>query len=946
MTDNQKSKQQSHEELKKKNEVLEQLLRANQERLGEAQETLEAIRNGAVDGLVRHTPNGNQIFILKGAEQPYRSLIEEMNEGALLISKNGTILYCNHGFAKLVEVPLDRIMGTNVRDWVSTSSVETLSNITFDSQNDDKRVFEVAFRTGKQQPVATQVSVTKVKMGSLNSLAFIVTDLTKHMEDDIKRYTGELETEISQRKEAQEALSASQKKYQDLIETTSDFIWEVDPHGLYTYCSPQIEKLWGIKPEEMIGKTPFDKMPPEAKEQGIRLLESFVVSQKPFSGVQVPSLDGKGKRIFLEVSGVPFFDNNGKLLGFRGISRDITERKKSEAELKASEEQLRRAIEDAPIPVIVNTEDGQVLQVSRTWTKLTGYSLNSIPTFDSWLTKAVYGEGADLVRDHMHDLFKGKTQTIGIEFPIRAVDGKIRYWSFSASSPGTLRDGRRFIVGMAVDITELKETEDNLKKTNEALEDRVRERTAEVSLERQRLYKVLETLPAYVILLDKNYHVSFANKVFRERFGESHGRRCYEYLFERDSPCENCETYKVLKTHGPLHWEWLGPDGRDYDIYDYPFIETDGSKLILEMGIDITERKKAEAAVQSERKRLFDVLETLPMMVCLLTKDYHVAFANRSFRQMFGESHDRYCYEYCYGRSEPCEFCETYKVFETNAPHHWEVKTPTGHYIEAFDYPFTDTDGTPLVLEVDIDVTERKTAEKNLKDAERLAAIGATAGMVGHDIRNPLQAIIGDVFLAKSDLASLPEGEAKEDLKESLEAIQTNTEYINKVVQDLQDFARPIKPSAQEISLKALWEDILFKNEVPENINVSCKVDKKVKKIISDPEVLKRILNNIVNNAFQAMPDGGKITVHAYQQSGDTIITVQDTGGGIPEDIKPKLFTPLFTTKSKGQGFGLAVVKRMTEALGGAVSFESGVGEGTKFTVRLPPRKVVKNNLV
>ena len=117
--------------------------------------------------------------------------------------------------------------------------------------------------------------------------------------------------------------------------------------------------------------------------------------------------------------------------------------------------------------------------------------------------------------------------------------------------------------------------------------------------ERQRFNDVLEILPVYVVLLTPDYHVSFANRFFRERFGDSHGRRCFEYLFGRSEPCEACETYTVLKTKAPHHWEWVGPDGRNYDIFDFPFIDTDGSFLILEMGIDITERKQAEKKLKA-----------------------------------------------------------------------------------------------------------------------------------------------------------------------------------------------------------------------------------------------------------------------------------------------------------------------------------------------------------
>ncbi len=234
-------------------------------------------------------------------------------------------------------------------------------------------------------------------------------------------------------------------------------------------------------------------------------------------------------------------------------------------------------------------------------------------------------------------------------------------------------------------------------------------------------------------------------------------------------------------------------------------------------------------------------------------------------------------------------------------------------------------------------VVEERT--KQLKDAERLAAIGTTAGMVGHDIRNPLQGIASDVYLVKSDLALMPEGEAKDSMKESLEGIEKNVEYINKIVQDLQDYAKPIKPTLQETDFERLCQEVLFKNGVPENIDAALKVEKQAKKLDADPELLKRILSNLVNNAVQAMPEGGKLAIHAYKEAGDTVIVVQDTGVGVPEEIKPKLFTPLFTTKSKGQGFGLAVVKRMTEALGGTVSFESEQGKGTKFIIRLPQKK-------
>jgi PAS domain S-box-containing protein len=249
------------------------------------------------------------------------------------------------------------------------------------------------------------------------------------------------------------------------------------------------------------------------------------------------------------------------------------------------------------------------------------------------------------------------------------------------------------------------------------------------------------------------------------------------------------------------------------------------------------------------------------------------------------------------------------------------------------------------ILESNVDITDRiqmqiklEESAVRLEEYERLATIGATAGMVGHDIRNPLQAITGDLYLAKTELTSIPESEEKKNIMESLTEIEKNIDYINKIVADLQDFARPLNPHAEETDIKIIIDDLLKKNSLPENVRVNVNVETDARKVVADSTFINRIMYNLVNNAIQAMPKGGKLTIHTYKEANDTVLTVKDTGIGIPEAVKGKLFTPMFTTKSKGQGFGLAVIKRMTESLGGAVSFESQEGKGTTFTIRLPQK--------
>ena len=223
---------------------------------------------------------------------------------------------------------------------------------------------------------------------------------------------------------------------------------------------------------------------------------------------------------------------------------------------------------------------------------------------------------------------------------------------------------------------------------------------------------------------------------------------------------------------------------------------------------------------------------------------------------------------------------------------------------------------------------------KKLKDAERMAAIGQTAGMVGHDIRNPLQAITSELYLEKLEVESLQNGEAKENLLESIRGIEENLVYINKIVADLQDFARPLNPKSEQVDIEKTIKEALAMITIPENIKVSIPSTGNLPQFTADSMMIKRILVNLIQNGVQAMPKGGTLTLSATNQKHLLKIDIEDTGEGIPKEVQSKLFTPLMTTKSKGQGFGLPVVKRMTEAMNGTVTFKSEIGKGTKFTLQ------------
>lgn len=233
-------------------------------------------------------------------------------------------------------------------------------------------------------------------------------------------------------------------------------------------------------------------------------------------------------------------------------------------------------------------------------------------------------------------------------------------------------------------------------------------------------------------------------------------------------------------------------------------------------------------------------------------------------------------------------------------------------------------------------LVEKKT--KQLQEAQRLATIGQTAGMVGHDIRNPLQGIVSELYLENQEIAALPAGETKTNLQESIRSIEANIYYIDKIVSDLQDYARPLKPVKQKIRIEEAVDDAFTIVTIPENIKVSISYQKDLPQLEADPVMIKRIMVNLVQNAVQAMPKGGELRISSSQRSKHILISIEDTGEGIPEKVKDAIYSPLFTTKSKGQGFGLAVVKRLIEAQNGTITHQTQQGKGTKFIIQLPSK--------
>ena len=231
-----------------------------------------------------------------------------------------------------------------------------------------------------------------------------------------------------------------------------------------------------------------------------------------------------------------------------------------------------------------------------------------------------------------------------------------------------------------------------------------------------------------------------------------------------------------------------------------------------------------------------------------------------------------------------------------------------------------------------------KEAQEKLVQKEKLAVLGQLGGGVGHELRNPLGAIKNAAYFLNLAL-EYPEPE----VKETLEIIEREVSTSEKIINNLLDFAHQAPPVSRRVDLKDIIQGVLSRTVVPEDVEVVEQVDDTLPKIVADPDQLAQVFENLTINAFQAMSPptrekkGGRLIISAgARRPGHISISFADTGVGIPEDERVKVFEPLFTTKAKGIGLGLALGRNLIEGHGGTIEVESKEGKGSTFTVVLP----------
>lgn len=583
-----------------------------------------------------------------------------------------------------------------------------------------------------------------------------------------------------------------------------------------------------------------------------------------------------------------------------------------------TDEWYRIVFEEGPIGVVLVDRQRRFVKANPAFCRMLGYTPEEL----RGLTFLEITHPDDRERDDLNSkrVLAGKIDYYRTEKRYVAKSGEIR-WAYIFGR--LIREAKtrppRYTLALIVDITERKEAEAGLKESEEKLR----------LLLDNSLDAILLTIPEGRILT--------ANPAACRMFGRTEdeicrgGRSLIIDLTDPRAPAAVEERARTGRFHGEL--TGLRADGAKFPIEISSSVFRDGrGRLRTSMTIhDLSARKRAEAALAAERQRLFNVLETLPAMVCLLTPDHRIAFANRSFRDKFGESIGRYCYEFCFGLPAPCSFCKAYDVLKTGRPQHWECTVKGGSILEVFDVPFTDSDGSPLILELDIDITARIRAEEELKDNhEQLQALSAKletareeekaniAREIHDELGQRLTGLIMDLAILSK---KIPQGEAT--LKDTVTAISSEALDLVAAVRKIATDLRPgiLDDMGLVAAVEWLAEDFQSRTGIRCGYESGLNADEiEPRCAIGVFRILQEALTNIARHA-----GARRVAIGMHKEGGEIFLDVEDDGRGIT------------AAESEGrQSLGLAGMRERARLMDGSIEISGTPGKGTRLRLRFP----------
>jgi two-component system, cell cycle sensor histidine kinase and response regulator CckA len=858
------------------------------------------------------------------------SLLEAIPAPVFFKDTNHIYLGCNEAFAEFIGLPKENIIGKSVFEVapieladVYKAQDEALFN------NPIPQIYESSVKSsdGTTHDVMAHKATFADSSGSVAGLIGVILDITD-------------------RKRAEEALRESEEKLRLVTESIEDVFWMTTP-GIQemTYVSPAYERLWGRTRASLYEspKSFMESIHPEDREQLLRVVEEH---QERAWTCEYRIVRPDGTIRWIHDRGYPILDESGNIRLRTGISTDITDRKKAEEALRESEEKYRLLFEKGKDAVVFHEVDSlRFVDVNPAAEALWGYTRSELMTMTP--------VDLSLEPDKTREALEQATKPGGTQVPIRwqrKKDGSSIAVEISASHSFTWRK-RNVLCSIVRDITDRKKSEEALRESEERFRlamEATNDGVWDWDLKTDHVFRS----PGFFSML------GYGEEEFGGRFGEWQNlvhpedlkavlQSLNEYL---NGTTENYEVeFRMLDKSGDPVWILSRGKVVARDAHGEPL-------RMLGTHTDVTGRKRAEEALKESDKQYRTLFEDSIDGVYSVLRDGTITDANPSFCELFG---------YTRGEMIGKDIRDLYSE-PTDRPRFQKEIEKTG-FVKDYEVKFRKRDGTEVDCLISSsvhfgedgsitgyrgivrDLTARKELHRQLRQAQKMEAIGTLAGGVAHDFNNILQVTLGYSELILGD-EELP-GHYRADLQKIHESARRGADLIQRLL----TFSRKTEIKPQPLNLNRRIGELskMLERTIPKMIDIRVFPGGNLATINADPTQIDQVLMNLAVNARDAMPEGGKLTVETANITLDedyakthldakpgryVLLMVTDTGAGMDKETLGHIFEPFFTTKALGEGtgLGLAMVHGIVKQHGGLIWAYSEPGAGTTFKIYFP----------
>jgi PAS domain S-box-containing protein len=741
----------------------------------------------------------------------------------------------------------------------------------------------------------------------------------------------------------EEAPEISEERYRTILEQMYDHYYEVDLAGNFTFVNQSTCRNLGYAREELIGKSYRLTVPEDDIKRLFAASNEVFRSGEPNKGYSHSILRKDGSIFFAESSIDIRRNKQGEIIGFRTVSRDITERKLAEEALRVSEQRFREFFEQEINYCYRISLDGTILDLNSSALRVLGYASKDEIVGKPLLT-TVYSPAS---RERAHQLFlrwKEIGELHNEELSIISQSGEERIVILNVHAVRDIDGKLLHSVSVQTDITGRKRAEEALRESEERFR-RLSENAPDV------IYRYrLKPLPGYEYVSPASAKILgytpeewYADPLLARKIVHPEDQNQYEQHF------------RSLRSLGiPLTLRWIHKDGHVTwaEEIDVPVYAANG-ELIAYEGIirNITDRKRVEVALRESEEKYRRLVENAQEAI-FVAVDGVLKFANSMTAVLSGYSQDelasRPFIEFVHPDDrQMVRHLQRLKDMDVPNIYTFRIICKPGDikWVELSE-AFISWEGRPAALNFLTDITDRKRLEMERQRVEKLESVGMLAGGIAHDFNNILTAILGNINLAGKEAAPGSE------IQNSLEQVEKAALRGKDLTRQLLAFAKGGAPVKKIVSLTELLRDTAVFALRSSKVKCHFSIPDGLWQAGIDAGQVSQVIHNLVINAQQAMPSGGTIELTAENialsemqslggglpvKEGNYVrVAVTDHGSGIAAEHLAKIFAPFFTTRQKSSGLGLATAFSIARQHGGHLSVKSEVGAGSTFYLYLP----------